>query len=107
MLFGMRLRSMLRVIARMGTVCMRRMRVVGCPLVIPRLVMVCGLGVVVRSLRVMMGCLPMMMRCFLRHNLCSLLAQTAEIRPSVSTRESSAQEHRCRLLPFQLNVNMR
>lgn len=61
MLFG----RVLCVIAGMKTVCMRHVGVVGSLLVIARPMMPCRLVVVVGSLRVMMGRLRMMMRCFL------------------------------------------
>lgn len=64
-LFGMRFGRMLRVIAGVGAVRMRQVRMVGCRLVVPGRVMVGGFVVVVCSLLMMVGCLPVMMRCSL------------------------------------------
>ncbi len=63
--FGMLLGRMLRMFIGMESVCMRHLRMVGRAFVIALFVVPCGFVVVMRSLRVMMGRLRMMMRCFL------------------------------------------
>lgn len=65
MVFGVGFRRMLGVITGMGSVGMRQVRMVGCRLVISGRMMVGGLVVMVCSLLVMVGCLPMVMRCSL------------------------------------------
>jgi hypothetical protein len=60
-------RGVFRVLVGMSVVCMRHVRMVSRLLVVAGFVMLCGLVMVVGSLRMVMGSLLVMMRCFLRH----------------------------------------
>lgn len=63
--FGVFLGGMLGVISGMEAVGMRHVCVVSGLLVIARGVVACGLSVMMRGLAMMVGCLGVMMRCFL------------------------------------------
>jgi hypothetical protein len=62
--FGVLFRRMLRVIKGVQTVSVCYLRVMGCLFVVACGVMLCRLAVVVSSLRVMICCVVVMIRCF-------------------------------------------